>query len=109
MVPAMILIKINIYSDLVELVRRYSNRADLQERLGQALQRAFVRTMPLHTLPGGSVRGREPSVWRLRDRLSDGDVRLITERFRAGTAKHVLADEFGVSLSSIKSLLRQQS
>jgi len=33
MLPIVILMKIHIASELVELVRRYSNRPDLQERL----------------------------------------------------------------------------
>jgi hypothetical protein len=43
----------------------------------------------------------------MRDRLSADDTQQIIQRFRAGTAKHVLATEFEISLSSVKSLLSQ--
>jgi transposase len=42
------------------------------------------------------------------DRLSDELVEAIIERFLAGEAKHALATRYGVSLSSIKRLLRQK-
>ncbi len=90
----------------MELVRRYSNRADLQEVPEQARLRAFARNKPLDEPLGGSVRGREPLV--VRDRLSEEDVQEISWRFRAGTPKHVLATEFKISISSIKLLLRTQ-
>ena len=52
--------------------------------------------------------GRAPRVWRVRDRLSDGDVQEIISQFRAGTSKHVLAATFDLSLSSVKAFLRQR-
>ncbi len=47
-------------------------------------------------------------MWRVRDRLSEEDIVKIIGQFRAGTPKHMLADQFGVSLSSVKTLLRER-
>jgi hypothetical protein len=47
-----------------------------------------------------------PTKRRVSDRLGDDQVASIIERFRAGTPMYVLAPEYGVSLSSIKRLLR---
>jgi DNA invertase Pin-like site-specific DNA recombinase len=44
----------------------------------------------------------------MRDRLSDEDVSKIIELFQAGAAKQMLAAEFGISLSSVKRLLRER-
>jgi hypothetical protein len=92
----------------VELVRRYSNHSDLQERLERAALRVARRADQSREAEDESVSGREPSVWRVQDRLNEEDVEEIIERFRAGTAKWVLADQFGISLSSVKLLLRQR-
>jgi hypothetical protein len=44
--------------------------------------------------------------WRVRDRLSEAQVRQLVEAFQAGTPKHELAERYGISLSSVKRLLR---
>lgn len=92
----------------MELVRRYSNCSDLQERLQQARLRAGERVSKQQEPDDGSVRGRAAVVWRVRDRLSDDDIAEIIERFQAGTAKRVLAAQYELSVSSVKSLLRQR-
>lgn len=92
----------------VELVRRYSNRSDLQERLAGACQRAAGRDDSQQEPDDSAVNGRASGVWRVQDRLSDEDVAEIIGQFRAGTAKHALAVQFGISLSSVKTLLRQR-
>lgn len=43
----------------------------------------------------------------VRDRLSEADICDIVTRFRAGTPAHRLASEYGISLSSVKRLLRK--
>jgi hypothetical protein len=42
----------------------------------------------------------------VRERLRDGQVQAILKRFRAGETKGKLAAEYGISLSSVKRLLR---
>jgi hypothetical protein len=57
----------------VELVRLYSNRPDLQERLWKARQRAASADEGQAEPDEGSVRGRAGGTWRARDRLTDED------------------------------------
>jgi hypothetical protein len=92
----------------VELVRRYSNRADLQERLSKASLKAVGRGDPLPEFGVESVSGRESGIWRLRDRLSEEDVQIVIREFRAGAAQRVLAAQYGLSLTTVKDLLRQR-
>jgi DNA invertase Pin-like site-specific DNA recombinase len=90
----------------VELVRRYSNRADLQERLAQTLSRARQRGgQELDSRPL-TVSGRASGVWRVRDRLTDDDVLVLIADFLAGTSKRELAERYGVSFSTVKKILR---
>jgi hypothetical protein len=44
--------------------------------------------------------------WRVRNRLSKEDIAEIVRAFKAGTAKHVLADRYDINLRSLKKLLR---
>jgi uncharacterized protein (DUF433 family) len=92
---------------LVGLVRRYSNRADLQERLAQASRRVACVEFQDQEQQVSSVSAQASGVWRLRDRLTDENVRAIAERFQAGTSKRELAAQFDLSMSSVKNLLRQ--
>jgi DNA invertase Pin-like site-specific DNA recombinase len=46
--------------------------------------------------------------WRVRDRLSEAEVRQLVKAFQAGTTKHELAERYGISLSSVKRVLRRQ-
>ena len=81
----------------MELVRRYSNRTDLLERLAE------VR-LDGHALTSA---GRASGVWRVRDRLTDDEVERLIADFLAGTSKRELAPQYGLSLSSVKNLLRK--
>jgi hypothetical protein len=94
----------------VELVRRYSNHADLQERLERAARRALSGTQDGELPDDSTACGRATAVgvWRVHDRLSEEEVSTIIDQSRAGTPKQALADRFGVSLSSVKLLLRQR-
>jgi hypothetical protein len=56
--------------------------------------------------PGG-VESREGGPLRPSDRLSEADVQEIVERFRAGDPKLRLAVAYGMSLSTMKRLLRK--
>ena len=91
----------------MELVRRYSNRPDLGERLAEASRRTCQRDQ--HEADDNTValRGRIPVAGRVRDRLTDGDVQALIGDFQAGTPKRVLADRYVVSLSTVKNILRQ--
>jgi hypothetical protein len=87
----------------VEVLRRYSNRPDLLGPLIDVLRR--VEAGDHEEEPGVVSRPAGPE--RVCDRLSEADVREIVKRFRAGAPKHKLAAEYGMSLSTMKRLLRR--
>ncbi len=91
---------------LVELVRRYCNRPDLQERLAEVCRKARERSEHDDD-PDMGVRGQTARVWRVRDRLTDDDVQLLAAEFLAGTSKRVLAERYNLSLSTVKNILRK--
>lgn len=45
--------------------------------------------------------------WRVGDRLSERDVATLIAAFKAGIPKHVLAEQYGIGLWSVKKLLRE--
>jgi hypothetical protein len=58
--------------------------------------------------PASSVRSaRSPREWRVGDRLSEADTERLVTDFTAGTSKRKLAEQYGISESSIKRLIRQ--
>jgi hypothetical protein len=84
----------------------YSNRTDLLAPLVDVLQR--IEEKDRTEEPGVQSTARStPARPLVRDRLTEDDMDRIVSRFRAGTAKHVLADEYGISLSSVKRLIRK--
>jgi DNA invertase Pin-like site-specific DNA recombinase len=60
-----------------------------------------------HTEEPGGVQSREGGTLRPNDRLSGNDVSEIVDQFRAGVPKHRLATQYGMSLSTLKRLLRK--
>ena len=86
----------------MELVRRYCNRADLQERLAQARSRVPEQS---GQEPSDAAWGRVPGA--RRGRLTEADVRCLIGEFLAGTPKRVLAERYVVSLSTVKNTLRK--
>jgi hypothetical protein len=91
----------------VELVRRYRNRPDLQERLGQARFRATQLGDREPDLRQVAVSGRVSGPWRVRDRLTDADLQCLIGEFLAGTPKRVLAERYAISLGTVKNILRK--
>ncbi len=89
----------------VEVMRRYSNRPDLLGPMLDVLRR--VEDGDKEDEPGG-VESRECGPLRPSDRLSEADVREVVNRFRAGVPKRRLAVEYGMSLSTVKRLLRKR-
>lgn len=89
---------------LVEVMRRYSNRPDLLGPMLDVLRR--IEKGDRQDEPGVCSTGRGGGLVPVRDRLSGEDVSEIIARFRSGVAKHKLAAEYGISLSSVKRLLR---
>src|SRR5437868_586230 len=63
---------------MVELVRRYSNRAELCERLEQAALRADDRAKEVsERTVVADVTDRASRVWRLQHRLSDDELQAL--------------------------------
>lgn len=91
----------------MELVRRYSNRVDLQERLAEARSRARQQGEQEPNGYAVTVSGRVSGVWRVRDRLTDADVQALIGEFLAGTSKRVLAERYAISFSTVKNILRK--
>ena len=91
----------------MELVRRYSNRADLRERLTEAQSRASQRGGQEPESHAVTVSGRVAGVWRVSDRLTDEAVEWLIAEFLAGTSKRELAERYAVSFSSVKNILRK--
>jgi len=85
-------------------MRRYSNRPDLLGPMLDVLRR--IEEGDQADEPDG-VRSQEGGLPRPSDRLSEADMREIVTRFSSGVAKHRLAKEHGMSLSTIKRLLRK--
>jgi Nucleotidyl transferase AbiEii toxin, Type IV TA system len=90
----------------VDLLRSYSNRADLLTRLTDVCRRASRPDARDDrndlTLPNRSVQRR-----RVRDRLTDADIERLIAEFLAGTSKRELAGRYGISFSAVKALLRR--
>jgi len=89
---------------VVELLCRYSNRPDLLRPLLAVLRR--IEGGDKTDEPGG-IESRELGPARPGDRLSEADVCEIVGRFRTGAPKHKLAAQYGMSLSTMKRLLRR--
>jgi hypothetical protein len=91
---------------MVDLLMSYSKRSDLLFELVSAVER-LRSTDSLEPEKGGSVRSEQaPRVWRISDRLSETDIRDLISRYQAGTTSRELAEQFGISQSSVKQLLR---
>jgi response regulator of citrate/malate metabolism len=84
------------------------NRAGLQEQLEQALRRVNEKqNQHQEVSEDTTANGRTSRIWRMRDRLTDEDVCQLIERSRAGVTARVLAEEFKISHSSVKTVLRE--
>ena len=92
---------------LVEL-RRYSNRDDLLKPLVSVLKR--ISEEPPVTEEEAqlvSADGPTPRAWHVRDRLTSADIKGLVTSYRAGDTIRVLAEQYSISTSSVKRLLRE--
>lgn len=92
----------------VDLLTRYSNRADLLGPLVSLM--AKINEMPdadVETHPLGSADGREPHSRRLADRLTPRDVRGLVAAYREGATIKSLAASYDIGTTSVKRLLRE--
>jgi len=94
---------------MVDLIGAYSKRLDLADALVRTLDR-LGRAQDQSSQPlNVSVKstGRSQREWRVADRLTDADVRSLVVAFQSGTPKWKLAEQYGISESSVKRLVRK--
>lgn len=84
----------------------YSNRPDLLEQLRKV---ATILSDSRQDDGTGTKVATERVIRsrRLRDRFSLEDLRIMIDLYRSGTTAREVAEKYGVSLRSIKRLLRQ--
>ena len=96
------------WSRPVDLVGPYSKRQDLADQLRRVLDRLGRPHLETAREPECSVRttAKAATPHRVADRLGEEAVRELIEAFQTGTPKWQLAERYGVSLSSVKRLIR---
>jgi transcriptional regulator of aromatic amino acid metabolism len=92
---------------MVELLHRYSNPSHFLKPLVSVLRKIKSGAMDADLSGFGTVQGKQPSVWRLVDRLSEQEVAALLDTYRAGTPSRVLAVRYSISPTSVKRLLRE--
>lgn len=91
----------------VDLLGRYSNRLTLLDQLARVvgdLGRAVVD--PVETSVSVRSDRAEGEPWAVVDRLGPETLDALVAKFMAGATAKALAVEFGVSLSTVKRVLR---
>jgi len=92
----------------VDLLRAYSKRSDFLFELVSAVERLQLKDGRTADT-GRSVRSEQaPRVWRICDRLSEADIRSMVSSYRVGTTTRELAQQFKISKSSVKQILRER-
>lgn len=93
---------------MVDLSSVYSKRSDLADALVRAVsqlhsaqQQVGVARVSVQSI------GRSDREWRVSDRLSEDQLRQLVDAFRTGTPKRKLAEDYGISESSVKRLIRK--
>jgi len=93
---------------MVEIARYFANRPDLLEVFGRVRQRCGTGTSE----PAMTVRSTRPSTYNprtrlLSERLTDDDLAKLVASGREGVPMAKLAEQFKISRSSIKRLLKE--
>jgi hypothetical protein len=89
----------------VEVLRRYSNRPDLLGPLVDVLGR--IEAGDQDDEPGVHSTRRGGRLAPVSERLGEGAIREMVEKFRTGVPKGRLVEEFGISMSSVKRVIRR--
>jgi hypothetical protein len=93
--------------NMVGVIRRYSNRPDLLEQLRKV---AVILSDDGQGVGTGAMDHRAESVVRsrrLHDRFPRVDLQAMVDLYRSGVTARRVAEEFEVSLRSVKRLLRE--
>jgi len=91
----------------VELTHAYSNTPDLLSDLETARQSITSHDNLSTAWPVGSDQpggDGQPRAWSLRRRLSRPDIETLIDRYVTGTTAHDLAQQYGISVRSVKRL-----
>jgi len=96
---------IDLQQYAVEVMRRYSNFPDLLKSVQKVLRR--IEEDDQTDEPGVQSTGQGGGLVPVRERLSETDLVELVASFQAGTPKHALATRYGISLSSVKRVLRK--
>lgn len=92
----------------MDLLTAYSKRLDLLSALVSAVERLRAKDAE-EPETGRSVRSEQtPRVWRVSDRLSEAELHSLVSHYLAGTTARELAEQFKISKSSVKRLLRER-
>jgi DNA-directed RNA polymerase specialized sigma24 family protein len=93
---------------MVDLMEAYSRRPDLLFALFSAVEQ--LRATPsLEPTTGHSVSSDQtPRIWRLSDRLRETDINNLVSSYLNGTTAQELAQQFRISKTSVKRLLRER-
>ncbi len=97
-------------SDLVDLTRHYLNRLDRLDRASDLLKRLRAVKVPTSPDLGSPADGQRSDPLprrRVAERLPAGSLPAIVQRFEAGATIQAVANEFGISPSSVKRILRR--
>ena len=93
---------------MVDLLTAYSKRLDLLSALVSAVERLRAKDAD-EPETGRSVRCEQaPRVWRVSDRLSEAELHSLVSHYLAGITARELAEQFKISKSSVKRLLRER-
>lgn len=94
------------------MLHRFSNRQTAVDQAKRILERMAANDQTdLPTVLNGAasvdvaVSARQP--WRVADRLGADELDRLLADWRNGTSKPTLARRYGISLSSVKRILRQ--
>lgn len=92
----------------MELLRRYSNHDDLLKPLVSILER-ISDELPATEKEAqvASADGPTPRTSHVSDRLTPAEIKTLVTSYLAGSTIRVLAEQYGISNSSVKRLLRE--
>jgi hypothetical protein len=93
----------------VDLLIAYSKRLDLVSELVNAAGSLRAKEAQQPETARSVRSGQAPRVWRVSDRLSEADLCSLVCGYRTGTTARELAEQFNISKSSVKRLLRERS
>ncbi len=92
---------------MVDLLRRYSNRADLLEQLGKVSEIVSNGSLQAAKATSEADRSEEAprSRW-LRHRFTAEEQQAMLDLYRSGAPARVVAERYGIGVRAVKRLLQ---